>query len=282
MKKQYLGIFTMFLALALMFTSISGSAMAAGENEENGLAVTQIDIDSLSAQARSTLKQAVENDLQIAESYAYLDISEVSQAEREVILAARENIIFHNSWFNADLCEGAAVTDLEGNVLREVPAFQEIFPQDWDVPVEDATSIQVPAQSESQSQIPNSFSDSYGVAATGSTLIHSEYYPDTWVTNPPSSGNTPWYGSVVCAAQGSSADDRKTVGQAVTKATGTLNMGISLLLPQAEISMAYVENVTEGETFMTYGALGFSYGMRASTYGTPRNMDFYTIWLEDR
>lgn len=54
-------------------------------------------LDSLSSSALTSLKQIVGNNLEIAKDYAYLDVSETSPEAKEVILAARENIIYHEA-----------------------------------------------------------------------------------------------------------------------------------------------------------------------------------------
>lgn len=69
---------------------------------------------------------------------AYSDLDSADSATQQKILAAREQIIFSQSW----VVEGRAyVTDSEGNIISESPHFYDIFPDDWDVPVMDVVGI---------------------------------------------------------------------------------------------------------------------------------------------
>ena len=63
--------------------------------------------------------------------YAYLDLDSAEEEIKDVILAARNLIIHRQSY----VVEGEAViTDKNGNIVREVPKFYDLFPEDWDVP----------------------------------------------------------------------------------------------------------------------------------------------------
>lgn len=77
-------------------------------------------------------------DMALAEAaqIAYLDLEDASAEMREEILAAREEIIFSTDW----VADGytAYVEDQDGNIIRTLPAFSEVFP-DWDLPVSETT-----------------------------------------------------------------------------------------------------------------------------------------------
>lgn len=75
-----------------------------------------------------------------AAQIAYLDLEDASAEMREEILAAREKIIFSTDW----VADGytAHVEDQDGNIIRTLPAFSEVFP-DWDLPVSETTYRQI-------------------------------------------------------------------------------------------------------------------------------------------
>lgn len=66
------------------------------------------------------------------EAIAYQDINTADAEMKEQILEAREAIIFSEGW----VANGATgrVLDADGNVVEELPKFEDIFPSDWEVP----------------------------------------------------------------------------------------------------------------------------------------------------
>lgn len=74
----------------------------------------------------------IENSLDEAEKYAYMDIDKAPDYLQDDILEARNQIIFSQGW-TADGINGY-VCDLEtGEKLYDLPKFSELFP-DWDIP----------------------------------------------------------------------------------------------------------------------------------------------------
>lgn len=71
--------------------------------------------------------------------YAYLDMSTAEEELKPIILVARNTIIYRYSWV-ADGMNGK-VLDREGNIKRIIPEFSELFPEDWEMPVSQAKSV---------------------------------------------------------------------------------------------------------------------------------------------
>ena len=74
--------------------------------------------------------------IQAAEQYAYLDPDNASPELRKKILNAREVIIYSSDGWCADGFS-ATVTHADGTV-EEVPNFSDLFPSDWDLPVDES------------------------------------------------------------------------------------------------------------------------------------------------
>lgn len=74
-----------------------------------------------------------ENRIELAIAYERIEES-TAESRKTEILAAREAIIYSKSWV-ADGIYGA-ILDQNGNVKEVLPQFSEVFPEDWDVPVE--------------------------------------------------------------------------------------------------------------------------------------------------
>lgn len=73
-----------------------------------------------------------------AEQYAYLDINEITdEALKEKVLESRKQIIYSRDWV-ADGFIGR-VRNMDGEIVRELPNFSEVFPG-WDLPVEEVDS----------------------------------------------------------------------------------------------------------------------------------------------
>ncbi len=73
-----------------------------------------------------------EEELEAAKEYAYLDLESASPELAEKILAAREVIIYSQSWV-ADGYSGS-IENVETGEIQELPTFSELFP-DWDPPM---------------------------------------------------------------------------------------------------------------------------------------------------
>lgn len=78
--------------------------------------------------------------VQQAERYAYQDMENANEEMQDKILAAREIIIFNESWSADD----AVVYAVDADTLEikyELPKFHEIFPADWELPAEDVQMV---------------------------------------------------------------------------------------------------------------------------------------------
>lgn len=74
--------------------------------------------------------------------YAYMALEEAPAELQETILEARAQIIFSESWV-ADGYEGQ-VTYPDGTVI-DLPQFSELFPEDWEIPVESGQQVKTAA-----------------------------------------------------------------------------------------------------------------------------------------
>ena len=75
-----------------------------------------------------------------AAEIAYLDVKTAAPALKAEILEARNVIIFNETWI-ADGYE-ATVTEPTGTV-HNVPHFSELFPADWDLPIEEPNTAAI-------------------------------------------------------------------------------------------------------------------------------------------
>lgn len=81
--------------------------------------------------AEATMIEPVQ-ELSAVEYYAYMDLESADKLTKEMILEARNEIIFSESWV-ADEVDGW-ITNPDGTVVEVLPHFSELFPSDWDVP----------------------------------------------------------------------------------------------------------------------------------------------------
>ena len=68
---------------------------------------------------------------------AYMNIDSVSEPMQEKILQAREEVIYSKSWV-ADGYEGTITNPETGEVIETVPEFHDIFPEDWEIPIDES------------------------------------------------------------------------------------------------------------------------------------------------
>lgn len=79
------------------------------------------------------MARAVDIDPEIWE-LAYSDIDNADPEQREKILSAREEVVFHYSWQNDIQCHGVGYNiDMANKVLKFDPLYSELFPG-WDPP----------------------------------------------------------------------------------------------------------------------------------------------------
>lgn len=79
----------------------------------------------------------VEEPLERAQQYAYMDLEAASPEMKEKILEARKEIIYSQSW----VADGYTMTveDGETGEIRNIPTFSELFP-DWEIPIVEFSS----------------------------------------------------------------------------------------------------------------------------------------------
>ncbi len=121
MKRMCLPFVVCTLMVMLLCISVSAASQVLLPTSDK----TTVDIeDELDWQAR----------LKEAQDYAYLDLETALPEMKEKILSARNTIIFSTDW----VADGFTMTveDPDGNTIRTMPNFSELFPG-WDLPVYD-------------------------------------------------------------------------------------------------------------------------------------------------
>ena len=74
---------------------------------------------------------------------AYMNLEEASPEMKTEIIQARNKIIYNTSWVD-DGWRGELVNMETGEVVEEVPEFHEIFPEDWEIPVDESVKNMKP------------------------------------------------------------------------------------------------------------------------------------------
>lgn len=111
------------LALLLAFCMafpVSAKEVAADANPAEVQAEEEFDVDALIAEASKL---------------AYQDLKSASPEMQEKILEARAQIMYNTDWI-ADGCEGGTFDIKTGEILSTLPHFSEVFPEDWEPPVD--------------------------------------------------------------------------------------------------------------------------------------------------
>ena len=117
----------LFAVITIAVLGCTFDSYASGkENSKKDIVTTGIDKDQVLSE--SILK--TEDDIQY---YAHLNLETAKENEKPIILEARRRIIFRYSWV-ADEVSGRLL-DENGNVIKELPHFSDLFPEDWDEPI---------------------------------------------------------------------------------------------------------------------------------------------------
>lgn len=190
---------------------------------------------------------ADENQIEQAIAYERIDESTAESRKME-ILEAREAIIYSESWV-ADGVYGE-ILDINGNTKEVLPQFSDIFPEDWDIPVERNSC---------------------------STLINSEpkfeintYFDDlVWLSKPSNQNNAPPFCSFVTS--GFVGTPYEYVVETVYAygiygspgETAYYNLGYSNVTTGA--SLGYAVKLENGETFTIDPPENITIGVRASS-----------------
>ena len=96
------------------------------------LTLVLFSLGSVSVEAKAIAEDA------LTKHYAYMNLETADSSTQEAILAARNTLMNEREW-TADDFE-LYVVDREGNVIRKIPTFSEIFPADWELPDSSAES----------------------------------------------------------------------------------------------------------------------------------------------
>ena len=187
-------------------------------------------------------------------SIAYMDLGTASEAQRNEILEAREEIIFSQTWV-ADGLSGC-ILDANGNIKEYVPEFSDLFPRDWDIPY----------LSPSDLEITNAIKD----RATRVSRLDTHYDDTVWLTNPSDTSNTPAFCSFLTTGFPGTGyeynyDTVYTTGlYGNPSMTAYYNVGYSNASTGASLGWAtYLSNC---ETFTITPPNDITIAVRASTY----------------
>lgn len=120
------------LALFFAVLKINYVSGASGTNESGELSVEGQGTASLTDLNQTEVLAFLSEEA--IQHYAYLDLDTAGDTVKPLILAARNKIIYQHSWV-ADEAYGE-ILDPDGNVKEVLPHFSDLFPLDWDVPIE--------------------------------------------------------------------------------------------------------------------------------------------------
>ena len=81
------------------------------------------------------LESSINNRAEL-EFYAYMDLGRAPKAIEERILRARHEIIYSSEGWAADDVVAYIIDFETGEEIERIPSFSEIFPADWDLPVD--------------------------------------------------------------------------------------------------------------------------------------------------
>lgn len=123
-----------FLFAALRIDHVSSASVFNASESPGGKELTQ-DGNSLTEQCQIAEAEAqVLSSDEAIQYYAYLNLDAAEDDLRPIIIAARNKIIYRHSWV-ADEVYGE-ILDQDGDVKEVLPHFSDLFPTDWEVPVE--------------------------------------------------------------------------------------------------------------------------------------------------
>lgn len=186
-----------------------------------------------------------------AETFAYMDILTAPKELKELILEARNTIIFSTCWV-ADGCE-AVIYSSSGEVEEIVPQFSDLFPG-WDIPVLPLT----PSISDTVSGL--------GTASASALSSITDYYYSIPLVNPPSSTNTP-----IFSASYYLPSYLKTTVLSLSPMS-TCNVGYTNMSTGG--SLFWAPDLYPGQYAWFTATASLIIGVRASTYGTSGTGDF--------
>ncbi|MEJ8306445.1 hypothetical protein [Saccharibacillus sacchari] len=210
--KKFLGKFGMVLVLLTTFT-VPSFAKAADQSIYSAMSLDQL---------------------------AYSDVEHAPKEWKEKILAAREKLIYSESW----TVDGQVSYELPDGTLKSLPEFSELFPG-WDVPKVNTFKA---------SDHPVALDDPIF------TIMAASYVGYVYLFNPPVGQETPNFYAFT-------ANTNRVTMEASTLPGSSYNAGYANLTNGT--SVGWANNLALGSKFhLTNPVSGHSYAARASTYST--------------
>ena len=247
------------LAIVAVITS-AGAANITTTPEMSTEYITQ----QLSKLDFSAMPEWRKNAVVEASNYAYMDLNAAKSIDqKEKILQARETIIYSQGWDADGL--GGYISDSEGNVIEEIPAFYDLFPADWSIPT---VSTEESASNSEGDVVPYS----WDIAL----------YQKSVILKKPTSGTNsdPFYEMATAGFVGTSAEYHvsaiRTSGiHGGTPMEGYYNVGYS----DAETGESYgwMPDLASGQSFTKNVKDNITVAIRASTYSHPGEW-LMTVW----
>lgn len=171
------------------------------------------------------------------EEYAYMDLSKATASEKVMIEAARNKIIFSQSWG----LEGGYIVRANGDI-ETVPKFYDIFPSDWEIPSGNATMLATTSEV---------------------TPMTESWNLQVYFDAPPASGISPSVGNFY--------HDGGYIQVGVVSLTSSQHCNLGVTNNSTGASLGYAERLYPGEAYYcpTLTLNPFYAGVRYSTYSNP-------------
>ncbi len=181
-----------------------------------------------------------------AAAYAFLDFDTASPKTKELILAAREKIIFSESWA---VEYGTAWIETCDGKIQMLPAFYSLFPEDWAVPCDEMH----PPETETYVDI----MDSKSIDRVTYSTLFNNYQQVNIASNTNASDFKTWR----------FAYSHLTRAYATSIPGTSINFGFS----RNGSSIAFATNLGVNEKLVTFiiAYVDSVFGVRCSTYSTP-------------
>ncbi len=204
--------------------------------------------------------EAIKDELTLASQYAYQDLETASPEQKEKILKARETIIFSKEW----VADGHTcfVEDSTGEIVRVLPTFSEVFPEDWDVPVHPTTAF---SSTETDATHQNVEEDEYSITPLDSTSWVRVDEFNYYLKKASSSANAEPFVTFIVDPYEIGITIRTRVRSLTSSAT--CNIGYSDEATGEPLSHAI--ELSLGESCIITDVGNVELGIRASTYSTP-------------
>lgn len=225
------------------------------------LLIAMFSIPAGAIETNLTQEEAREAQIQ---RYAYMDMEKASSADREKILKAREEIIYHSGgWYSReDGVLAACVTDKNGNVIEEVPEFHDLFPEDWEVPCSEDWKV-------SPSNATTNLIETIAALPTGTTM----HYDGQVYLNKPTSAYTPPF----CTFATVRGKGNPEVHGQAERLYNSANYNIGFTNTDNGKNISYQENLPAGIGYSIWvnPYVIYRIGVRASTNSTPGNSSMF-------